>query len=545
MKMRWLPGLALCCLVFVPAVARPAPAVEDKSARPGIVLRVQAIDELLANGRYLAGLVDQEEYAKQLEGFLKSMAGPDGLKGIDTKRPIGLYGNIGPNGIDSTVVMLVPIVDEKAVLDVLNQFQIKFDKDKDGLYTVKDDNLPVPVYFRFANKHAYITVQDESSIAKDKLLTPEKVFPPGPTPVIAASVNVAAIPEDLRNLAIAEFEKNLDDAKKMREPNETDAQFKIKGLTIDVLGEQILALLKDGDNITLSFNIDRKKGDISLDLDLAGKGRSNLGTTIAGLATVKSVVAGLISKDSTMNMVLYAAIPDAHRKTLGPIVDDLVKEALAGEQDPAQRKLAEKIFRAVEPTLKAAELDVAMDMRGPSAKNLYTVVAGAKIKDGAAIERALRDLIKELPPDQKALIRLDVDTVGAVKIHQVEAQKTFDDETRKSFGDNPVYVAVRNDAVFITAGENGLAAIKAAVVAPPRATMPLKMEISMARLARAMALQTPDAPKIAAEVFGKNPTDDKVILSIEGGDSLRLRFGTKAQVITFLGKVGQAQAGAP
>src|SRR5262245_45522458 len=99
MRRRWLPGAALLCLIAVPAVAYPD-SVAEQAKKPGLVVRVQSIDELLANVRYLAGLVGQEEQAKQIEGFLKSMAGPKGLEGIDTKRPIGLYGNFGPNGID-------------------------------------------------------------------------------------------------------------------------------------------------------------------------------------------------------------------------------------------------------------------------------------------------------------------------------------------------------------------------------------------------------------------------------------------------------------
>src|SRR5262249_36740488 len=132
MRRRLLPGAAFLCLIALPTAVHPAPLPEG-GKKPGLVVRLQPIDELLANVRYLAGQINQEDLAKQMEGFIKSMAGPNGLEGIDTKRPIALYGNFGPNGFDSTAVLLVPVADEKAVLDLLQRFDIKAEKGKDDL----------------------------------------------------------------------------------------------------------------------------------------------------------------------------------------------------------------------------------------------------------------------------------------------------------------------------------------------------------------------------------------------------------------------------
>ena len=58
-----------------------------------------------------------------------------------------------------------------------------------------------------------------------------------------------------------------------------------------------------------------------------------------------------------------------------------------------------------------------------------------------------------------------------------------------------------------------------------------------------MTAQDKDAPKYAEEAFGKPPANDKMLLTVEGGPLLRVRFGMKAPVIKFLVKVGEAQAG--
>jgi hypothetical protein len=543
MLKRILPGAALLCLAVLPSLARPAPVPIDKAGRPAVVVRVQAIDELLANLRYLAAQAGQEEQAKQFEGFIKSMAGPKGLDGIDTKRPLALYGNIGPNGIDSTAVLLIPVADEKALLDLFARFEAKVEKGKEGLYTVKHDNLPVPVFFRFANKYAYVTAQDESAIAPNKLLPPEKVLGTGPVGVVSASVNIADIPNELRTTAIEQMRTQLEAAKQQREPNETDIQHKFKGQMIDAVGAQIASVLKDGDHVTLSVNVDRKAGDIALNLTLAGKENTKLAGSILELAKAKSVVAGIIGKDSTMSAIIYAALPEDLRKGLAPVLDEAIQKGLEEEKDKAKRALAEKFARAIEPTLKAAELDAALDIRGPSAQNLYTVVAGLKVKDGAALEKTLRELFKELPAEQKAIIKLDAEQVGSVKIHRLDVQTFYDDEAKKSFGNNPAYLAIRENAVFVGVGENGLAAVKGALAAPPRLATPLKLEVSMARLARALAVQEKDAPKFAEEAFGKGGGNDKVQFVLEGGPQLKLSFAMKAPVIKFLVKLGEARAG--
>ena len=80
---------------------------------PGVVFRMQPINRLVENAFFLAEAVGMKEQAKMIEGSLKGLTGPKGIEGIDPEKPIGLYGNIGPNLIDSEVVGLIPIADEK------------------------------------------------------------------------------------------------------------------------------------------------------------------------------------------------------------------------------------------------------------------------------------------------------------------------------------------------------------------------------------------------------------------------------------------------
>src|SRR5437762_91321 len=122
-----LAGVLLCLI----GVALPVRAADPKREAPTFVLRVQSIDNLMADVKYLAALVGEEEQAKQLEGILNSMVGENGLAGFDTKRPLGVYATFGSEGIDSTAVGLIPVADEQALLGLLTRLNLKAEKGED------------------------------------------------------------------------------------------------------------------------------------------------------------------------------------------------------------------------------------------------------------------------------------------------------------------------------------------------------------------------------------------------------------------------------
>ena len=116
------------------------------------------------------------------------------------------------------------------------------------------------------------------------------------------------------------------------------------------------------------------------------------------------------------------------------------------------------------PTLKAGELDVGFDLRGPGAKDLYTLVVGLKVQKGADVEKLLRDVAQGRPAEQKSL-KLDVAKAGDVDIHQIipDPNQPLDENVKRLIGDNPdIYFAIRDDAILLAGGPDALAALKEA-----------------------------------------------------------------------------------
>jgi hypothetical protein len=525
-------GVALLALVALPERARPAD--EKKPTTPGIVVRVQSLDELMNNFRYLATLAGREEQAKQIEGFLKAKAGgPKGFEGIDAKRPWGLYATFGEGGLEtSTVVALIPIADEKAFLALIENLGAKAEKDKDGVYEVSSPSLQAPVYFRFAHKHAYATALNKEAIDKDKILAPGAVLPADKVPMLSVTLRIDQIPENVRDLAVQQIKAQLDAAKDEDKAKDTPAEHEVKVQTIDWMKDRIVSVIQDGRELALRIDVDQKAQELSVELGLGGKDGSALAKGIADLGKHKSAVAGLIAPNSVMNFVLNIPPSEQARKAIGLAFEQAFKEEQAKETDKDKKARDEKIFNALKPIGQVIDNDWAVDFRGPGKGGLYTMVAGVKVTDGAVFDKALRNALKEVPAKEREQIKLDVEKAGDVSIHRVEMKDT-DEDFKKTFGTGPAYFAVRADAAFVTFGDDALGALKEALKVQPKVGDPLRIEASVSRIAETMAKDKPEAAKAAAKAFAKDKEADKIRLSLEAGKELKVRFTMKTPVITF------------
>lgn len=537
MRVRAVCFLALLAL---PAVARSA---DDTPKTPTLIIRMASLDSLIADGRYLLTQAGREEEARQGEAWLKSLMGDKGLEGFDSKRPLGFYGHVGPNGIDSTGVLMLPVANEKAVLDLLERQDIKPEK-KNGVYSFTSKKAPGPVYFRFAHKYVYVTGRAKDVLAEGKLLAPSLVLPGEDVGTLSARLNFAGIPKDQRNFLLGQVELRLNDLKEHTHPSETASQKELRIKTIDELALTLKSLLEDSGSLSVRLAIDRPANELSLSVDLAARPGSTLAKNIAALAETKSAVAGLIGKKSAASTRLTLSVPSGMRKALGPAVDDAFAQVLKGAKDAGARAFLSRYARTLMPTVKEGVLDAAIDVRGPSENKRYTVVAALRVKGGGDIDKAFREVVEKAPEKDRGKVTLDADKAEGVSIHRfnkIEDDLNADD--RRDFGTNPGYLAVRDDAVFFALGEDGLKALKEALATKPKAGPVVRVEMALGRIpALLQGSRQKSAPEAAREAFkGKDKDADKVYLTLEGGKSLRLRAGLKGPVLGYFNLVDQAE----
>jgi hypothetical protein len=543
--------------------SKPAPTVGTQvpgnqvPGKPGLVLSLAPYDQLWGGFIYLARLAGQDEAAEQLDRLIAVQTGDRGLGGIDRKKPIGAYGWVGSHGDDSSLVMLVPVADEQAFLDLLGNFNIAPRKGGDGVYSAGVERVPDPIYFRFASGYAYVTARNRSVLDEDRLLAPAAVlarqgcvgsgdaaekksgsfdpFCPNPEPgILSLIVNIDRIPTEFKDLAVGELDRQLADAKERNAPLfETEWQRKFRLETIDEITGAIRTLLYEGGETSLHLDLDRKAGDVVLTVGVEGKPGSAMAAAIQALEQATSTTAGLLRKDAAMNGTLSFTLPEKLHELYVAMLDDGRRQALANAKTQIERTALTTAFEAFMPTLKAAELDWTFNLLGPGSDGLYTFTGGVKVRDGARLEKIFR----ETPPkDPTTDIRLDVEKVGPVGIHGVTVR--MDDAARRVFGDNPVYLAFRDDALLFAVGARGLEFLKEALAVAPATGKTMELQIAASRLAPLAKERV--AQDIARDVFGDDRDGDRIRLTLGGGKTLTLRLSMTTKLIEYTSRIGRA-----
>jgi hypothetical protein len=512
---RLFPLLAVAGLVAVPSAAWPKD--EAGPAEPALTVRVKSVDDAIASGVNLAATVmDKDAAQKAITQAIEGQLGPKGLKGLDARRPLGLYGTITAGILNSLVVIVLPVSDEDDFLDLLARAKVKVEKAEDGVYKFMAPKSPFPGYLRFVDRYAYLTVRDPSAIAAGKLLKPADLFPARETSLAVATVRIDRIPDPLKKQLLDEIAKNklLQQKKK---PGETEAQTAFNRKLGDKFEEFAKALLQDGREA--EFRFDSKLG---LDVNVTAKPGSQLAADFAELGRKKSRFANMQGQDPVMSLLLHFSVPDDLRQQLDAVIDDGIKEAVDKEKDNAKREILNGLFKALTPTFRAGEYDGGLVIRSTPGDAHATMIAGLALKDGAAVERAFRDTVKKLPEASQAKIKLDAETASGVKIHRLEgdilnSQNEKENKNRqRAFGDKPLYVAFSDDAAFAAMGENGLSELKQALAATPQASPPIHFAVSLPRFGE-LAADNPQQKEMLKR-FGE------VGFTLEGGPSLKVRM---------------------
>jgi hypothetical protein len=527
-----LAGLIVSVGATCSAKEKAVRAVETTTKQPALVLRIASVDTLVQDARYLAEVVGKGEEAKQAEQFLKSFTGEKGLGGLDTSKPFGLYGHLEGQVRTSRVALLLPVSDETAFLDLLNGLNIKGEKDGDGVYKVELPGGQLPVYYRFANKYVYSTIAEKSNLDKEKLLPPERIFQANETGTLSLKINIDEVPDSVRTLVLGEAERRSAVFKDEKKKGETKAQKAFHGQLIDEMVAQTKVFLKEGKSLRLGLDIDRRSGDLSASVIVTAKPGSSMAESIANVGKTKSISASLLSPESALSMVVHVALPENLRKGLEPVIDEGLSKAHKELRDKDHKAFFGTLVKALVPTIKMGELDAGMSVRGPTAKGLYTIVLGMKVKDGAKIDEAAREMLKKAPMQLQEQVTLDADKSGNTSIHKIKPIMV-DTNTKELLGDNPVYIAIRADAVLLAAGDEGLQTLKDVLMAAPVNSKVVRFEAAMARLAPFLAREHKNAPAAAKEAFAKDKDSDKVLIVLEGGNALRLRASAKAQILRF------------
>jgi hypothetical protein len=547
---RRLPSLAALVGLLV-----LSPAARAGGEKPILVGVVKPIDGLLADMRFVAGALNKSAEWQTIEGALDGLRRNTNLGGFDTSKPIAFYVRFDPGKeVRGEFTLLVPVVDEKQALKsvqgALDMGKFACEKAGNGLWKTEVPGTSEPAYFGFHNHCLCVSIgRGPGALARGRVLSLNEVVPKAPsTSVVSLRLSFDAVPANLKAELIRGFQKAFA-AELLDTPSaEPPAVRKFIEVAVGTVADLVKLVVSQGQDLTFRLDIDRQGQDLSASLSFRGRPGTDLAQGLKGLGEQGSLAAGLAGPASRMTLGLNLALPEKLSSALADLLP-LGFEQIAGKlrlgDDPAQRRLARAVLRAARPTIKAGRVDGAIGVRGPGRGGLHTMVAGLMVKNGREMEDLFR---RELQGNGSA--KLDVDKVGKVAIHRLPPglDDLGEDATALLGQDPPGYIAFREDAVLLAAGQDGLKAIGQAVTARPRPGPLVQVDMSCAFLAT-FALpggreQTANAVAVARRVF-KDRNRDRLRITLEGGESLRLRVGLDAQALRFFAELEDPRQGVP
>src|SRR5262245_27883797 len=257
MLKRWLSPLSILCLVAVPSLVQ----AQDANP-PTIIVRVRSLDAVIDNIKLVVALAGKENLADQIEGLIKTKIGPDGLVGIDPKRPLGGYVRLSKELEVPAGALMIPIADEKAFLGLLENLNLKVTRDKKGIYSVSlKPAAPVDIAFRFANKYAYVTALNLEALEPSSLVPPEKIFPAN-MPAVSASVRLDQVPNAAKLIAVSVVEQKLEEEQNKRQPGETPKQRDLRVQLLTQIAKHVRAVLEEGSELSIALDVSKKAGEL-------------------------------------------------------------------------------------------------------------------------------------------------------------------------------------------------------------------------------------------------------------------------------------------
>ncbi len=541
MRTRWL-----LALIAVMGLCGTADA-QAKNNEPTVELRVRSVKDLLDKAEYVAGLAAQEEAIRGVREFVKSLTVEGkGIQGINPDQPFGLTATLTQDVIDSPILVMVPISDQKQFLSMLSeQLGITPEKQDDGTYKA-DVPLVNALYLRFANDYLYIG-RSADDVDLKSIPVPKKFFAKDDDSIASATVHVDRIPEDLRTLLIGQLELAIAEQRKNNADNESPTEKVVLDWLSEHFTDGVKTLLNDAKQITVRAFIDEKSDELSGELILTSKAGTTLAKNVAGLAGRKSLPAGVVNvvKDASVKVSGKAGLPDGVKKDLDKVVDAAIVEITKSIEKLEDREGAKLFLDKIAPTLKAGEMDLAMALTTPDAKGHCKMLAAIEMVKVSELE-ALIKLVALLSPEvnNAAELKFNVEKIGDYNLHKITL-KNAPPEFESFFGTTNVWVAASNNLVVVSIEEDGKL-LREGLKAKPIEVPVMTLDLSATKLMRIFAKHlAPDELKaILVDAFPKGDAEGKDTLSvtITGGEKLTVKGKLKGKAVRLVADLFQLGA---
>ncbi len=516
-------------LILLAAMAVSPLSASDKL--PGLEIRVQSANDLTGYFEYVGSFAGQGEQGKQFAELIKAFGGEKGvIEGVNLKKPLGAYAVFSPGMVDSQFVVMLPVADEKAFVNLLkNRLSIEAKDEGDGLYSFTMPKVPTPFFFRLHEGYACVTVLDPKHIEPKSLLAPEAFFKEKEAALLSVVLHLDRVPEEFRKVFLAQMELKINDSKPANKNAGEDFGF---WLVTEGGMRAVTSLMNEGRTLTLKLLVAPKTDDVTLAITLTALEGSDLAKSIAALPS-KPALAALAAnaKNPVVAFAISAAVPASMKKELASKLDDVLDDA--AKNAGAQRDVVSRILESFAPTLKSGDYEFGVAITGEAEDGKLRLVAAAKAKDGKEVERLAREYASFVPAEQ-AKFEFDVAKTASGSLHKLSV---YDGDLKRLYGSETVWAGI-GDSLYVLGFEpKGDEAKRVASLTPGTSDM-LMLRVAATRLEPLIDPSTdPGMIKdVEIEVFGDavKPGADEAKLTVKGGEQLAITLNLKGKMVEFM-----------
>lgn len=499
---------------------------------------VAGVDNLMESVKYGMKMAGKEDMAAQIDYLLEAFLQNKGFEGLDTKKPMGAYLNKFPTNHEKPpVVVFIPISNEEEFIAFLGRLNVNPGKAENGVRSI---TLPIgqTVYLKIKNSYAFVSMDEEELKNASE---PVKIA--GKLPVNAlfhVHVGLSEIPDSLKDQFLTKMneEINKEAAKKENEP---EIEYKARQATIRISRQAIERLVKDAEAINITASLDKQSHQFSIESNMQPKAGSGLHQEIKAMNDSKSIFASLFD-NSPGYFVAHGIINQSLRSDVDALIDGIVKKAIADEKSIVKKAIAEKVFQALEPTLKSKNYEFALSMRNQGDKQPMTGVAAIQVKDGKKIEELIKGFVVEMKEKERAAIKLDVENVKGVNLHviTVPADDKGAKDMEEAFGEAKITIAIHNDYIIAAIGKNGTEEVKKFLNGASASTSPapVQLQVNVKPFTRFVK----EAPiRGAIEKVFSAPNSDQIKMSVTGGDKVNVKFVISTHFLKLAFAVDEAK----
>lgn len=494
------------------------------------MLSVASYQKVVKDLALLGQWSDRPEVATALEGMISLTTGGKGLVGFDKTRPISLV--VQTDGRRVVPYLLVPVTDLQKFLSVLEPLLEKPITKTNETYELSFQKGR-KLYVQARESKWAVGAESPQALAQVAQQIPPDLLKKLPEEwTVGISLLAKNIAPDQRRQWAQRLRR--DAARELTpRPGESEEDFKIRKWLSEWLADWLASLLDQVETLQIGVGVNAQSEALVLEMGLQPLQGSALAEAVQKSQSTPTAFPGILRPDAALSVHGVLRYPAGEFHQIAPLVEMLKVRALqrsrpgqTPEQAQWQRELTTAIFDLVEKTLKSGRTEGALSV--VLQPDQFTLLAGAYVADGQAVEKLLERTVAEArkvrPAEVDQYVRLRAAKLEDVSVHVVRFPIPLEAERREALvqmigPEVELVIGTGRQRVYIGLGKEAEAALRSAIqkdAQGPQKVAPVQVRLAAKPVLAVLAEHgQPAQQKKARQLLGKISNKDQLRLAVE------------------------------